>query len=60
MAICIICRHETVLDDVAVSGDTRICVCLRCHERETGTTLPLAKSLRKAITAAMGDGSRSL
>lgn len=56
MAVCIICRHETVLDDVAVARDETVCVCLRCHERQTGTALPLAKALRKAITAAMGGG----
>lgn len=60
MAICIICHHETLLDDVAVSRDARVCVCLRCHERETGTALPLAKALRKAVTAAMGDRSSDL
>ena len=54
MATCIISRRETVLDDVAIARDAVICVCLRCHERQTGSALPLAKALRKAITAAMG------
>jgi hypothetical protein len=54
MATCIICRRDTVLDDVVVlAREVGACVCLRCHERQEGSALPLARKLRKAITAAM-------
>jgi hypothetical protein len=56
MPTCIICRRETILDDVALARDERVCVCLRCQERQTGAALPLPKALRKAVTSAMGDG----
>jgi hypothetical protein len=50
---CIICRFETELDDVTVMGSAGRCVCLRCFTRETETTRPMPKALRRELTAAL-------
>ncbi len=57
MARCILCHFETVLDDVALRHDAGTCVCLGCYARETGSACPMPKSLRKAITAVLAEGS---
>jgi len=53
MSVCIICRFETQLDDVVMPGGTRSCICLRCYTRETGTSHPMPKELRKDVIATL-------
>ena len=55
MATCTICRFETELDDVVLGGRTGRCVCLRCFDRETGSTRPMPKALRRALSAALAE-----
>ncbi len=52
---CVICHRPTRPDDVAVAGDLHGCVCLRCYQRETGTTRPLPEPLRQALRAALDE-----
>ena len=53
---CIICRFETELDDVAVTGGSAArCVCLRCYGRETGTARPMPKALRRELIATLAE-----
>ena len=53
MRTCRICRFETVTDDVVLSSANGQCVCLRCYGRETGSTLPMPKDLRRDVSAAL-------
>ena len=53
MTTCIICRFDSVEDDVAVrAGDGR-CSCLACYRRETGATRPMPRVLRRELAAAL-------
>ena len=54
MATCTICRYETEFDDVVLGGRTGRCVCLRCFGRETGSTRPMPKALRRELIAVLG------
>lgn len=49
MALCIICAHETVLDDIAQDAPLGQCVCLECYVRKTGTTRPMPLALRREL-----------
>ncbi|MER3419070.1 MAG: hypothetical protein C4290_00445 [Chloroflexota bacterium] len=53
MLRCMICRFEVELDDVALSGRSGRCVCLRCYGRETGTLRPLPRPLQRELHAAL-------
>jgi hypothetical protein len=53
MPVCIICRFETEIDDVAVEGAAGHVVCIRCYARETETERPMPKTLRQEIIAAL-------
>ncbi len=53
MHMCRICRFETALDDVALAFADGSCACLRCYARETGSTLPMPKTLRRQLQAAL-------
>jgi hypothetical protein len=53
MYSCIICRFEVELDDVAVPGGARSCVCLRCYSRETNSERPMPKTLRQELIATL-------
>jgi hypothetical protein len=53
MTICIICRFETELDDVAVARDGSRCICLPCYGRETGTLRPMPKRLQRRLSAVL-------
>jgi hypothetical protein len=53
MYSCIICHFDVELDDVAVAGGARSCVCLRCYARETDSELPMPKQLRRELTATL-------
>ncbi len=55
MWVCGICRFETVLDDCVVTTSKGTCICLRCYERETGSTKPMSKALRAEYAAAAGE-----
>jgi hypothetical protein len=53
MTSCTICRFETELDDIALTGGGDRCVCLRCFSRETGTARPMPRALRHALSAVV-------
>jgi len=53
MRPCRICRFETELDDIVLALPSGACVCLRCYGRETGSTLPMPKALRRDLTVAL-------
>jgi hypothetical protein len=55
MATCTICRFETEFDDVVLGGRTGRCVCLRCFDRETGSTRPMPKRLRRELIAVLNE-----
>ena len=55
MATCTICRFETEFDDVVLGGRTGRCVCLRCFDRETGSTRPMPKRLHRELIAALNE-----
>ena len=51
MLTCTICHFETELDDVVLSSrDGGRCVCLRCFDRETGSTRRMPKGLRRELS----------
>jgi hypothetical protein len=52
---CVICGLPTRQDDIAIAGDTRGCVCLRCYKRETGAAGPPPEPLRQALRAALDE-----
>ena len=53
MRTCVICRFETELDDVAISGAADRCICLRCFGEQTGTALRMPRELRRELVAAV-------
>jgi len=53
MYSCIICHFDTELDDVAVPGGARSCVCLRCYSRETRSERPMPRRLRQDLIATL-------
>jgi hypothetical protein len=53
MFICTICRFDFELDDVAVRGTQVLFICLRCFARETGSTKPMPKSLRRQLSTTL-------
>ena len=55
MPVCIICRFEVEIDDVAIEGAAGNAVCVRCYARETENELPMPKSLRREIVAALNE-----
>lgn len=56
MFTCIICQFDCELDDVVVLSPLGTCICLRCFNRETGSTKPMPKGLRTQI-AAVANGA---
>lgn len=60
----VVCRGDTALDDVVrevdvgFEGPVRWCVCLRCHERQSGARRPLPPALKVAVTATLTDADR--
>ena len=59
MFTCVICQFNAELDDVALSGPSGRCVCLRCYLRETGNGLAMSKSLRRDLAACVNGISAS-
>lgn len=57
MFTCFRCRFETELDDKVTDGGKYVngCFCLRCSNREAGTTLVMPKDLRREVEAALAD-----
>jgi hypothetical protein len=55
MLVCIICRFELEIDDVAIEAAGGHAVCVRCYARETENKLPMPKSLRQEIVAALNE-----
>jgi hypothetical protein len=54
MITCTICKYETEIDDVALGGPSGRCVCLRCFTRETDSTRPMPKALRRELIGVLG------
>jgi hypothetical protein len=52
MLRCVICRFETVPDDIVLRRREG-CVCLGCYARATGSSRPMPKPLRQALTALL-------
>ena len=55
MRTCRICRFDTELDDIVLALPSGACVCLRCYGRETGSALPMPKSLRRDVIVALAN-----
>jgi hypothetical protein len=55
MPVCIICRFETEIDDMAIQGAAGQCVCVRCFARETENELPMPKTLQRELVAALNE-----
>jgi len=53
MYTCAICHFATELDDVVALTTPGHCICLRCYHRETESTLPMPKELRRQVIAAL-------
>jgi hypothetical protein len=53
MFLCTLCHFACPLDDVVVASAERRCICLRCYARETATTKPMPKPLRRDLLAAL-------
>lgn len=53
MNTCVVCRFETVADDIALAGPHGRPVCIRCYARETGQTLRMPRKLRLALSAIL-------
>jgi hypothetical protein len=53
MFICTICRFDTAYDDLAIPAGVGRGICLRCFGRETNTTRPMPKALRRAVRAPL-------
>lgn len=54
MFTCVICRFEAELDDVIAPTRRGRCVCLRCFSRETETSRPMSKELRRDLSFVLG------
>ncbi len=50
---CRLCSFEAELDDVVVATARGSCICLRCFVRETGSTRPLSRTLRRELLATL-------
>jgi len=55
MFTCTICHFATELDDVVTPIGATHCICLRCFGRETDSSLPMPKPLRRALIAALAE-----
>ena len=53
MYTCAICHFATELDDVVALTTPGHCICLRCFHRETESSLPMPKSLRRQVIATL-------
>jgi hypothetical protein len=50
---CTLCHFACPLDDVVVAVAEGRCLCLRCYARETETTKPMPKPLRRELMVAL-------
>ena len=50
---CTLCHFDALLDDVVVACGEGRCICLRCYARETDTTKPMPKPLRRELMVAL-------
>ena len=53
MLRCILCAFDTEMDDAVVISTSGRCICLRCFSKETNTTKPMAKGLRRELVATL-------
>ena len=53
MVRCTICRFTVELDDVAVPLAAGRGICLLCYSRETETSVPMPKALRREVMALL-------
>lgn len=52
---CTICRFDVELDDVAIPGGARACICVRCYRRETQTEVHMAPKQRREWQRVLGE-----
>lgn len=50
-----LCRYHTELDDVVVPLEGGACICPRCYTRETRTTRPMPRALRRMMDEALAE-----
>ena len=55
MRTCTICRCGTELDDIVIGGAGGRCICLRCFDRQTGSSRRMSHELRRVLTATLAD-----
>jgi hypothetical protein len=53
MMNCLICHFDIEIDDLAIHGVGRRCVCLLCYGRVTGSSRPMPKKLQRVVQAAL-------
>jgi hypothetical protein len=49
----VICRFDVEMDDVELPMGDGHCVCLSCYMRESESTRPMPKALRREIIEAL-------
>ena len=54
MTTCMICRFDAPLDDTVVLTAGGRCICLLCYGQETGSHLPLPRTLPREVSALLG------
>jgi hypothetical protein len=52
---CVICRFTVEFDDSVAPTPTGGCVCVRCFARETDSSLPMPKELRRDVIAVLAE-----
>ena len=49
MHTCVICRFDVELDDVELHATNDRCICLACYQRESDSSRPMPKTLRREL-----------
>jgi hypothetical protein len=60
MLTCRLCHFDAELDDVAIMLPRGACICVRCFNRETDSTLRMPAGLRRELDAALADAERAI
>ena len=55
MFSCAICRFTMEFDDAVIATPGGRGICLRCFNRETDNVLPMPKTLRREVSAALAE-----
>ncbi|MGI8551202.1 MAG: hypothetical protein ACR2PL_10535 [Dehalococcoidia bacterium] len=53
MFTCVICRFDVEMDDTIAPTASGRCVCVRCFARETETSRPMSKDLRRDLISTL-------